>query len=961
MIAEHTHPLWGMPLNAFEVQFVADDLENEHRDKNRVGAESATPLTTERLISLRGEALLHTGITGCGVTVERKDGREGGSAGRTLIPDLTTSKTNAKRLVRELKQPYNQKGERVYCVCRGVDGGKFMIQCDSCKDWYHGTCVDISERQGRAITRYDCLQCVQAKNELMWDDIAHANSLNNKNNGSGQVSLSWLLLSFCLVAHKLNQSVQVDSSKSSSPTVAAIPLTVGRKLPAQRTNPNHNQQSRTSFTSPIAPSINYHSSKKSNLQKLPNAPEPDVGPTSMAWIHDKTRSLVRKSFGQVLRTILDDFSAKGITPDQVHAEEKFTEGTAPPEWLDVTELAGTMEDALFDLTSDGVKGLHRTCGDKYKAKFRSLQFNLKDKKNSSLRTRLLTGRLPASSLVKLEQRDLANDELRARAEAIRLQSIHDAIKPNIVDMMYKKTHKGDEMVGNVSSMAAGGAAVSFSSGSSGIPSFGALRTDSLMDDDEHLMSPVAAVKQSGIAGIMAAVEAAKLAARVSVGPAKVESLDDVLSKMDSTTVSVGEKRRGSAEVFSDDEPAKKSRIDQGASNLHTSGMGNSSSSSWDHLAASDTWAHVDGGEGWIQSPGDVADFKPFASTSNSPSGSPRESSEPLENHGAMVWNGLVRMPQVGKFTGRCVQIAGKRVGSSKALWESILPPTVFIEGRIDVSRTQSYISQQQSSSSKEVIAVEFVAETNVRDAPQEDEGGATEGGFQALLDYFVQRNRYAVIGQKYLHVRDMYLVPVKRGDTLPAMMTVLSKISAVDKCNERDRLFGVLILDKAVFSGSAVTSPASKPSRSSMGKRGPPAPRTAAKRVDTKPSKPATAPVVADPLTDASTSTPWSNVFPQSVQQQPPQVPLISALSTGMSATGGPVAPALALLMQLTRQQQQQQQAVGFGVPSAGTVGPMLVGGGLGIAELLSRIQAVKQQQPSGVFNFVGGSGIYPR
>ncbi|KAJ3243573.1 Transcription factor bye1 [Chytriomyces hyalinus] len=964
MMTEHSQPLWGMPLNALEVQFVADDIENEHEveneNKNRDAAESTAPSDSEGLMSLIEESDAHMeGNTDHQqAAIESEGGPEGGLVAPAFNSDLNTSKANAKRLVRELKQPYNEKGERVYCICRGVDDGKFMIQCDTCKDWYHGACVDISERQGRAITRYDCLQCVQAKNELIRSDIAHANTQSRRSNRSGQV----------------------DPSTASPPVVIAIPPVVGRKPPAQRAISIPNQQRRTSNTATtpnIASSINSHTSKKSDPPK-PATPEPDVGPTSMAWIHDKTRSLVRKSFGEVLRTILDDFSAEGITPEHADADEKSADGAVPTEWLDVTELAGTMEDALFDLTSDGVKGLHRTCGDKYKAKFRSLQFNLKDKKNSTLRTRLLTGRLPASSLVKLEQRDLANDELRARAEAIRLQSIHDAIKPKIVDIVYKKTHKGDEVVGDASGLAAVAGGAAASSNSSAVPAF---RTDNAKDDEDNLMSPVvpvAAVKQSGIAGIMAAVEAAKLAARVSVGPSKVESLDDLLSKVNSSSASaenLGEKRH--AEAYYDEEPAKKSRHDQDVSSTINSGMGNSSNS-WDHLAASDTWAHVDDGEGWIQSPGDdVADFKPSDSSSNTPTGSPKAAPEALENNGAIVWNGLVRMPQVGKFTGRCMQIAGKPVGSSKALWESILPPTVFIEGRIDVSRTQSYISQQRSSSSKEVIAVEFVSDTNVRDSPEEG-GGASEGGFQALMDYFVQKKRYAVVGQKYVHVRDMYLVPVKRGDAVPDMMTVLSKMSVVDKCNERDRLFGVLILDKAVFSSAAVAKEAAvlKPGRSGAGKRGPPPTGSAAKKVDAKPT-PVPVPT-AYPSSQAAISTPWSNLFPQTIQQQPP---LIAALSNGMPAANGTAAPpvttsnanALALLMELTRQQQQQQQqqqqlhqTVGYGVPSAAAAPPVLVGGGLGLAGLLSQIKAATQQQSGSggagnAYSYTGGSGTYQR
>ena len=48
----------------------------------------------------------------------------------------SASTLTTKRAVRQKKQPYNEKGERVYCICRQPDSGKFMIQCDNCKDWY---------------------------------------------------------------------------------------------------------------------------------------------------------------------------------------------------------------------------------------------------------------------------------------------------------------------------------------------------------------------------------------------------------------------------------------------------------------------------------------------------------------------------------------------------------------------------------------------------------------------------------------------------------------------------------------------------------------------------------------------------------------------------------------------------------------------------------------------------------
>ena len=34
---------------------------------------------------------------------------------------------------------------KIHCVCRQIDDGRKMIQCDGCKVWYHTECVQISE------------------------------------------------------------------------------------------------------------------------------------------------------------------------------------------------------------------------------------------------------------------------------------------------------------------------------------------------------------------------------------------------------------------------------------------------------------------------------------------------------------------------------------------------------------------------------------------------------------------------------------------------------------------------------------------------------------------------------------------------------------------------------------------------------------------------------------------------
>ncbi|XP_028930924.1 lysine-specific demethylase 7A isoform X1 [Ornithorhynchus anatinus] len=48
----------------------------------------------------------------------------------------------------------------VYCVCRQpYDVSRFMIECDICKDWFHGSCVTVEEHHAVDIDQYHCPSC----------------------------------------------------------------------------------------------------------------------------------------------------------------------------------------------------------------------------------------------------------------------------------------------------------------------------------------------------------------------------------------------------------------------------------------------------------------------------------------------------------------------------------------------------------------------------------------------------------------------------------------------------------------------------------------------------------------------------------------------------------------------------------------------------------------------------------
>ncbi|XP_024913537.1 lysine-specific demethylase 7A isoform X2 [Cynoglossus semilaevis] len=59
----------------------------------------------------------------------------------------------------------------LYCVCRQpYDVSRFMIECDICKDWFHGSCVQVEEHQAVDIDVYHCPNC----------DVVHGPSLMKK-------------------------------------------------------------------------------------------------------------------------------------------------------------------------------------------------------------------------------------------------------------------------------------------------------------------------------------------------------------------------------------------------------------------------------------------------------------------------------------------------------------------------------------------------------------------------------------------------------------------------------------------------------------------------------------------------------------------------------------------------------------------------------------------------------------
>jgi len=56
-----------------------------------------------------------------------------------------------------------QEKYKEYCLCRKPHANRFMIACDSCEEWFHGSCVGVTRKQSESYDSWICIPC-QEKN-----------------------------------------------------------------------------------------------------------------------------------------------------------------------------------------------------------------------------------------------------------------------------------------------------------------------------------------------------------------------------------------------------------------------------------------------------------------------------------------------------------------------------------------------------------------------------------------------------------------------------------------------------------------------------------------------------------------------------------------------------------------------------------------------------------------------------
>lgn len=111
--------------------------------------------------------------------------------------------------------------------------------------------------------------------------------------------------------------------------------------------------------------------------------------------------------------------------------------------MQVKELAVSIEEEMFSYFKD--------TGTKYKAKYRSLVFNIKDPKNLTLYKKILEKSINAEQLIRLSPEELASQELAQWREREAKHQL-EIIKKNELDLIQQaktvvlKSRKGEEVI-----------------------------------------------------------------------------------------------------------------------------------------------------------------------------------------------------------------------------------------------------------------------------------------------------------------------------------------------------------------------------------------------------------------------------------------------------------------------------------------------------------------------------------
>nr|XP_037276124.1 uncharacterized protein LOC119169125 [Rhipicephalus microplus] len=752
--------------------------------------------------------------------------------------------------------------ERLWCICRKPHNDKFMIECDRCKDWFHGTCVGVTRQQGRLLEKENkewvCPKCSKDENrgvvaaapkkelhrQLSSEDKTHLVKSHHAKTGhtkhahqpkhADEHGMSTVpavkpappapkaVVRECLVCKRKAECIGLYCGRDciakyvhdASQTIKAAKLDGERRLmfterssgklvagvqvptPENLTNwlvRNPTFELAVART-PGRPHSAKQPSSKAAQAKQPHSKSVKQPPAAQVQSAAPSGANTTTAAAPTPSSTTNSAPAESTSSGtEAVAEVKKTELAQPsiePVRLNVRKM---LRDSLLNrckeasdlsLSGDEVRRMalrieeelfkvFRDTGTRYKSKYRSLVFNIKDSRNQGLFRKILRGKIAPDRLVRMTPEELASKELARWREQENKHAI-EMIKKEQMEAaqnvsshaLLKKTHKGEVEIDD-----------------DNLRLLEKAEEKAVANQPEP---PAAVARVTSVVGSTTATTEAVDKSSRDTTDAHRSHLFDLNCKIctgkiapppdDRLTPSPPPSRRSSTASV----PAQPSgSLPTPADEL--------SSSSTSSLSSPPPPPPVRGRsgtpppsteqtKGLRRPPEDSSDLEPSSTVSlGSPDSGKGGSKQPQP---ASVWKGFISMQEVSKF----VTAAYKVSGPTDFLSQDI-PDTINVCGRIIPDQVWDYLSKIKQSGNKELLVVRF--------QPANDE---EKRPYRELYTYLNSRKRCGVVGGLSRMLKDFYILPLPSHSPVP---TVLMPFDGPGLCSGRPHmLLGIIVRHK---------------------------------------------------------------------------------------------------------------------------------------------------------------------
>lgn len=603
--------------------------------------------------------------------------------------------------------------------CKKPHGNRFMVGCGRCDDWFHGDCVGLSltqaQQMGEEDKEYVCVKCCaeeDKKTEILDPDILETQTTIEVHSEERTMECEKLGLSKhtttndkskCIddtVKHKVKilkreSGEGKNSSDCRDNEIKKWQLTPLRKM-GQPVLPRRSSEEKSEKIPKESTTVictgektskpgthEKQEIKKKKVEKGVASVHPPAATTSKPSA-DQIRQSVRHSLKDILMKRLTDSNLK--VPEEKAAK-----------------VATKIEKELFSFFRD--------TDAKYKNKYRSLMFNLKDPKNNILFKKVLKGEVTPDHLIRMNPEELASKELaawRRRENRHTIEMIEKEQREVERRPITKITHKGEIEIESDAPMKEQEAAMEIQESAANKTLEKPEGSEKQKEDIDSMSKDTTSQHRQHLFDLNCKICIGRMA----------PPIDDLSPKKVKVVVGVARKHSDNeAESIAD---ALSSTSNILASEFFEEEKQESPKSTFSPAPRPEM-------------PGTVEVESTFLARLN------------------FIWKGFINMPSVAKFVTKAYPVSG----SPEYLTED-LPDSIQVGGRISPQTVWDYVEKIKASGTKEICVVRFTPVT------EEDQISYT-----LLFAYFSSRKRYGVAANNMKQVKDMYLIPLGATDKIP--------------------------------------------------------------------------------------------------------------------------------------------------------------------------------------------------